>query len=292
MNGTHDQFENEARLTAYVLGELDETEAAAIEAQMEHDPSLRDEIEAIRRTTQMLDTELKAEPAPGLTEGQREAIAAGPRREGPVIFTIRRVWGGVAVAAAACVVFALFLTMNPSASRDDEQFAIGQSERAKDAKALDQQDDLSQSRSTEFGAAVPATPQAESRIAPPEDAKRAGSDGLATRLDGSLYLERSDDSIDTAEDEAHWNDLTSKTSREADEQTSDDQPTIVTPLIVPDESPAKAKGSSQTPGAVGDRGAGDGRVRGGGGGGARGALPPLPVRRKKKKQPKFYPNTT
>jgi len=133
MTSTHDQFDNEAKLTAYVLGELEEEEAAAIERQAAEDEALRAEIEAIRQTTRILENELKAEPAPGLTERQREAIATGPQREGPVIFTIRRVWAGVAVAAAACIILALWLPTLSSARRSADTMAMGRAD-GKDEK--------------------------------------------------------------------------------------------------------------------------------------------------------------
>jgi len=161
MTSTHDQFDNEAKLTAYVLGELEEEEAAAIERQAAEDEALRAEIEAIRQTTRILEAELKAEPAPGLTKRQREAIATGPQREGPVIFTIRRVWAGIAVAAAACIILALWLPTLQSARRSDDTVAMGRADGKDEKRAATAPADMD--RAKELGElSIPAAEEPQS----------------------------------------------------------------------------------------------------------------------------------
>jgi Ca-activated chloride channel family protein len=286
MNGTDDQLDNEARLTAYVLGELDEEEAAAIEAQMEHDASLRQEVEAIRRTTRMLEAELKAEPAPGLTEGQRAAIAAGPPRESPVIFTIRRVWGGVAVAAAACIVIALFLTMNPSASREGERFAIDQNERIKEGGRADKDDRVDALRNEGAGAPAPAEAESEVAAGPPGDAEPY--DSFANRFgapDSAM-----DDTIESyagLERESLRFAQAEETGQAGGKSTTDERlgagetaPAVMAPP--PADEPAKPKGNERVPVASRDRSGGDGKAAGGMGGGAsagRRGPPPTESRR-------------
>ncbi|UCD75348.1 MAG: von Willebrand factor type A domain-containing protein [Phycisphaerales bacterium] len=106
-------FEHDPRLTAFVLGELEEDEAAVIEKRLETDEQLRETVDAIRRTVVMLSEGLQAEPAPGLTEEQKQSIRqqAEAAAEPPVIFTMRRVWIGTGLAAAACVALALILPL-------------------------------------------------------------------------------------------------------------------------------------------------------------------------------------
>jgi Ca-activated chloride channel family protein len=103
--------DSDAKLTAYVLGELSDDEVEAIEDRLDGDAALRDEVNAIRATVQDLETALRAEPAPGLTDEQHETIArAGATLRAddrPVIFTLRRAWAAAGLAAAACLVVVL-----------------------------------------------------------------------------------------------------------------------------------------------------------------------------------------
>jgi Ca-activated chloride channel family protein len=105
---------DEAMITAYVLGEMSAEEASAFERRLEEDPALRREAAAIRATTMLLASELSAESAPGLTPAHREAIEAGadPDEADPVVYsfvTARKVWGGVGLAAAACLAVVMIL---------------------------------------------------------------------------------------------------------------------------------------------------------------------------------------
>jgi Ca-activated chloride channel family protein len=102
--------DQEARLTAFVLGELDETEAAEVRRRIESDADLAAEVAAIRETTDQLATAFREEVAPGLTQAQKDAIAGAggtappPRR---LMFPRRHLWTGIGLAAAACLVLAL-----------------------------------------------------------------------------------------------------------------------------------------------------------------------------------------
>ena len=65
---------NDSRLTAYALGELDETEQAAVEHELLHSEVARQAVEEIRATAEVLKTELAAEPRLQLSEAQRSSI--------------------------------------------------------------------------------------------------------------------------------------------------------------------------------------------------------------------------
>ncbi|MBM3890051.1 MAG: hypothetical protein FJ388_13120, partial [Verrucomicrobia bacterium] len=52
------------RLTNYALGELDETERAAVEAALANSPECRCVVDEIRGTAGLLTTALQAEPCP------------------------------------------------------------------------------------------------------------------------------------------------------------------------------------------------------------------------------------
>jgi Ca-activated chloride channel family protein len=121
-----DALDKEAKLTAYALGELDEREATELETRLEQDAELRGELEAIRATTSRLEAALAGEVAPGLTPEQHARIERGEHDGNaggdapPVIysFTARRFWAGVGLAAAACVVLAIWLPMIDSSGDD------------------------------------------------------------------------------------------------------------------------------------------------------------------------------
>ncbi|MGB2985652.1 MAG: von Willebrand factor type A domain-containing protein [Phycisphaerae bacterium] len=65
---------NDPRVTAYALGELDDTEAAKIEAQLAQSETLRQAVDEIRETGKLLTTELESESCPTLSDDQRRAI--------------------------------------------------------------------------------------------------------------------------------------------------------------------------------------------------------------------------
>ncbi len=67
---------DDPRLTAYALGELDDTERAEIEAQLKDSETARRTVEMIRRTAEVLTEELQAEPLASLTPEQRKAVEA------------------------------------------------------------------------------------------------------------------------------------------------------------------------------------------------------------------------
>lgn len=72
MNAQYD----EAKLTAYALGELDETDRVDIERLLDESPDARAEVESIRRVAGMLEQELSAEPKAALNATHRQNIEA------------------------------------------------------------------------------------------------------------------------------------------------------------------------------------------------------------------------
>ena len=71
---------DDPRLTAYVLGELDEADRAEIEAELEQNEAARDAVAEIRVMTGLLTRELQNEPHESLTPEQRAAVLEGRRR--------------------------------------------------------------------------------------------------------------------------------------------------------------------------------------------------------------------
>src|SRR4029077_16339900 len=62
---------NDPRLTAYALDELDESEKAAIEAELAQSPEARAAVKNAREMATMLSDGLRAETAPQLSDAQR-----------------------------------------------------------------------------------------------------------------------------------------------------------------------------------------------------------------------------
>src|SRR5262245_50848902 len=65
-------IEDDPRLTAYALGELDDAERPEVEDRLSLDPEARRFVEDIRRTAELLTAELRkeSESNPGLVPGQ------------------------------------------------------------------------------------------------------------------------------------------------------------------------------------------------------------------------------
>ena len=88
--------DDEMKLTAYALGELDEADRAAVESRVWKDAAARAEVERIRDVAKLLSDELAAEPVP-MTRAI-DVAQLQPRRRQPR-------WGGrLAIAASVSVV--------------------------------------------------------------------------------------------------------------------------------------------------------------------------------------------
>ena len=145
------------KLTTYALGELTGDDAAAIESLIARDSNARAEVEAIRAVASQLTDAMADEPAPALTDAQRELIlsdSAAPRlaappgadqgsaspettsveaaadapeaESSPVIYTFRAArWVGVALAAAAVIGLAFVWPMlTPGIAKSQRNIAM------------------------------------------------------------------------------------------------------------------------------------------------------------------------
>jgi Ca-activated chloride channel family protein len=102
---------DDPKLTAYALGELDKSERAAIEAELEKSTELRRAVEEIRATALMLEKKLVAEELPGLAFAQQRKIENRLRKSatGSRQFSWRILFFGGLGAAAACLIAAMIL---------------------------------------------------------------------------------------------------------------------------------------------------------------------------------------
>ncbi|UCC28708.1 MAG: von Willebrand factor type A domain-containing protein [Phycisphaerales bacterium] len=113
---------NDPKLTAYALGELDDTERAEVEAQLKESEAARQTVNEIRETAALLTRELKAEPAPALSDDQRKAIESrakqvygGDMKSAPAKrLTLRRWWIPTSVAASLLIVVGIGYMLLPS----------------------------------------------------------------------------------------------------------------------------------------------------------------------------------
>lgn len=128
---------DDPRLTAYVLGELDDNERAEIEAALAASPELQAEVDSIRQAAALFDDSFRSEEAPALTKELREAIElqcstasvelADHSMSPKASFLRRHVVGIVTTSLAGLILFVLFL---PSVQVSRERrVAVGQSER-------------------------------------------------------------------------------------------------------------------------------------------------------------------
>jgi anti-sigma factor RsiW len=98
--------EDRAALVAYLDGELDEDAAREVEARISQDPTVRAEVESMKRTWELLDYLPRAEPSPTFTQ-RTVSLVTGEHRAALLARQRRRRWGLVAGWAAAVVAAAL-----------------------------------------------------------------------------------------------------------------------------------------------------------------------------------------
>ena len=82
--------EDRATLVAYLDGELDEDAVRQVEARISQDPTVRAEVESMKRTWELLDYLPRAEPSPTFTH-RTVSLVTGEHRAAPA---------GAAAAAA------------------------------------------------------------------------------------------------------------------------------------------------------------------------------------------------
>src|SRR6476646_4067170 len=78
---------NDPKYTSYVLGELDDNERAAVEAEVKGDPAAAAAVAEIRATTLRLSAALQAEPLP---VGATDSASAAPTGEIGVAVDLKR----------------------------------------------------------------------------------------------------------------------------------------------------------------------------------------------------------
>lgn len=116
---------DDPKLTAYVLGELDDNERADVESLLESNAEARSVVEEIRETAKLLETELASEVALGLSDGQREVIETkaaeinGRADSSPLMTSSfwRRYRVPLALAASIVFVVGTLSVMIPSVQR-------------------------------------------------------------------------------------------------------------------------------------------------------------------------------
>jgi anti-sigma factor RsiW len=116
--------EDRAALVAYLDGELDEAAAREVEARISQDPTVRAEVESMKRTWELLDYLPRAEPSPTFTQ-RTVSLVTGEHRAALLARQRRRRWGLVAGWAAAVLVaalggFAAVTYLSPRGPTDEE----------------------------------------------------------------------------------------------------------------------------------------------------------------------------
>ena len=107
------------RLTAYALGELEnEDERVGIEKALEGSEELTRVVTQIRQTAALITEELQKEPSPGLAPKHQQRIESELQEPIGFFSSSMGKWAfGGALAAAACLIFAVVLTPNLLQSR-------------------------------------------------------------------------------------------------------------------------------------------------------------------------------
>ena len=119
---------NDPKLTAYALGELDESERPAIEEALRDDEACRKAVEEIQQVAGLLTEELKGEARPGLLAQQRAAIEAELNKRSAksgAFPRLRAIPFWLRTALAACVVAAIgaaILLPNLQEKRESDLF--------------------------------------------------------------------------------------------------------------------------------------------------------------------------
>jgi Ca-activated chloride channel family protein len=117
---------NDPRLTAYALGELDQAERAAIEAELEKSFVCQRAVEEIRETAALLEKQLAAEELPGLAFAQQRKIEnrlKEPAGRNRTSFWRILFYGGVS-AAAACLIASVILPGLFDSKHNSQQLAL------------------------------------------------------------------------------------------------------------------------------------------------------------------------
>jgi len=107
---------NDPRLTAYALGELNETERREVEAALAESPGARAAVAEIRETAESLSSALRSEPMPRLAALERERIVGARSAHAGRTYQFGRVFVGLA-ATLMLVGFVGWLAVGSNYSR-------------------------------------------------------------------------------------------------------------------------------------------------------------------------------
>ncbi|MGI8965268.1 MAG: YfbK domain-containing protein, partial [Limisphaerales bacterium] len=103
---------DDPKLTAYALGELSETEAREVETELKNSPELRQAVEEIRATADLLKKEFAVEPTIALSEKQKELVVGKVEPTNIIPFPRRRIFAAIGIGAmAASVAFVMSLQL-------------------------------------------------------------------------------------------------------------------------------------------------------------------------------------
>lgn len=115
---------DDPRLTAFVLGELNEADRAGVERQLAADGALREAADVLRETAEQMRTALTREPAVPLSAEQRAAIAALADSPLPAVSRAnvprRPRWGRWLAATAGLALVATFAVIGYERSQSQE----------------------------------------------------------------------------------------------------------------------------------------------------------------------------
>jgi anti-sigma factor RsiW len=116
--------EDEARLDAYLDGELGEAERAAFERELARSPELRRALDARRDLDEALRTLPRAEPSPSFEARFRARLARALETEERRGWTVRT-WGWLVAGPAVAVAALLLLLRSPSLPEPDWDLVAG-----------------------------------------------------------------------------------------------------------------------------------------------------------------------
>lgn len=112
---------DDAELTAYALGELDEAAAAVVERRLADDPVAQAHVDDLRALAASLQDDLTLEVSPGLLDAQRETIEARLRgAEAKPVAGRGRFWIACAVSVAAASLLTSLVLEAGSQERDTD----------------------------------------------------------------------------------------------------------------------------------------------------------------------------
>ena len=112
----------QAKLTAYAMGELDEAAAAEVELWLSGDEAARKYVDLVRQEAQVIGRAYHARSA-ALTDAQHEALDAAIGSE-PTPSVLKALGIAAGVAAAACI--AIFLFLLPGGGTEDPDDGLSQ----------------------------------------------------------------------------------------------------------------------------------------------------------------------